>query len=167
MAKFTADDVRAYVQRLVDSHGHAAVAAACMRSLSGYAREGALSAAINANELLRDEPIPAMDEMAVGGPLRSALGSLLRATGHQTYFAIVTVLALQYATRGAQAQEVDDLSEPEGNQTAPLPHCPGCRARLAAGVRWRKALQRSRDSRPQGGADPRPQDAATITTTES
>jgi len=159
----TTAEVRDQVRQLVEEHGHAQVAAACLRSLAGYAREGSRAAAVNANELLRDEPVPAAEEMVVSAPLRTQLNKLLRGAGHQTYYTVVTVLAMQYATRGAQALEVDALSDPAGHQTAAPPHCPGCLARLAAGLRWRSALQRTRDNRPQGGADHRPQEAATTT----
>lgn len=150
----SADEVRDQVALLVEEHGHLQVASACMRQLAGYGRRGAQADALEGNELLRDEPLPAESEMRVPAPLRSALGKLYRASGHQTFYTVVTIVVLHYAMRGARAAEVDDLSDSPGSQTCAPPPCPGCRERIAALRRLASFRERSRNNRPLGGAQP-------------
>lgn len=147
----SAAEVGAEIGRLVERFGHAQVATAAVKSLVRYADAGARRAAADANQVLRDEPLPAdPDEMRTSHELRHAFAQMRRTTGHQTFFAIVAVLAGQYAARGARAKEIDGLNEPEGNQTCAAPHCPGCQARLAAAGRLQQVRERTRDSRSQG-----------------
>ena len=146
----SAEQVREEVRRLVAEFGHLQVAGACMRQLAGYGRKGADADAIAGNELLSGGALPADDEMRVSAPLRSALGKLFKAAGHQTFFAVVTVISLQYALRGARAIEVDELSGGEGEQTCAPPPCPGCRERLAA-VRRLEAFRNRVRTGPLGG----------------
>lgn len=149
----TADQVRVEVNALIDSHGHLNVAAACVRQLAGYAQQGMRAAAAAENEIVRDEPLPGGDEMRVSAELRSTMGKLYRAAGHQTFYTVVTVLTLEYALRGARAKEVDDLVDPGGHHTAAPPPCPSCREKLAAIARYRRVLAGARTDRPLGGSE--------------